>query len=335
MDYALGSHMTTGKHPGIDGLGAAVDPDVTAAALALRLDGVAGIAVERLRAAGIPSILLKGATIATWLYDDGHPRPYLDIDLLVSPSDAERAKEVLAELGFVHTMNGAHPGEVGASEQELFGPDGVCIDLHVGLLGMNASLQQCWDVLVQHTDRFRLGGGTEVRALDAPARALHLALHAAQNGPIDAKAIADLERGLVKVDRGQWRAAARLADELEATEAFAAGLRLVPEGAALADELGLTHRMTVELVLRTRSAPQTAIFFERLARAPGIRKKAALLARKLFPTAVWMRANSSMARRGRVGLGWAWLLHPLSVLKRFPAALLAWRAARRAAREQS
>ena len=323
--------MAMGGYPGV-GAAASVNADFMAAARALRLDRGAAIAVDRLRAAGVPSILLKGATIATWLYDDGQPRPYRDVDLLVSPSDAERAKEVLAELGYVHVMKGAHPGEVGPKEQELYGPDGVCIDLHVGFLGMNAPLQRCWDLLVQHTQPFRLGGGAEVQALDLPARALHLALHAAQNGPIDAKAIADLERGVVKVHRERWQAAAQLADELEAGEAFAAGLRLVPAGAALADELGLTRRMTVELALRTRSAPQNAIFFERLAAIPGLHK-AALLARKLFPTAVWMRANSAIARRGRLGLLCAWLVHPVSVLKRFPAALLAWQAARRASKD--
>lgn len=325
--------MATGKHPGNDGTLETVNADFMAAARALRLDRVAATAVERLRAAGVPSILLKGATIATWLYDAGEPRPYRDVDLLVSPSQAQRAKEVLAELGYAHAMRGAHPAEVGPKEEELFGPDGVCIDLHLGFLGMNAPLQRCWDILVRRTERFQLGGGTQVQVLDLPARALHLALHAAQNGPIDAKAIADLERGLVKVDRDGWRAAARLADELEASEAFAAGLRLVPRGAALAEELGLTRRMTVELALRTRSAPQTALFFERLGRVPGVRKKVALLARKLFPTTVWMRANSEMARRGRLGLVCAWLLHPFSVLKRFPAALLAWHAARRATRK--
>ncbi|MDQ4145916.1 MAG: nucleotidyltransferase family protein, partial [Actinomycetota bacterium] len=96
--------MTTARHPGSEGPRAAVDPDLVAAARALRLDRVAGITVDRLRAAGVPSILLKGATIATWLYDDGHPRPYRDVDLLVSPLDAERAKEVLGKLGFVHAM---------------------------------------------------------------------------------------------------------------------------------------------------------------------------------------------------------------------------------------
>ncbi len=40
----------------------------------------------------------------------------------------------------------------------------------------------------------RLAGRTDVAALDITARARHLALHAAQNGPIDSKAEADLER---------------------------------------------------------------------------------------------------------------------------------------------
>lgn len=334
FEWLAGKRDDTGKDPR-DGVPVmAVNPDLVAAARALRLDGVAGVAISRLRAAGVASILLKGPTIASWLYTDGETRPYWDIDLLISPANLETAKLVLAAMGFVHTMRGAHPAEVGPREQELFGPDGVCIDLHIGLLGVDAPEQRCWEVLVQHTEPFRLPGGVEATALDLPARTMHLALHVAQNGPIDVKALGDLERGVGRVDREGWRAAAELATELDAIEAFAAGLRLVPQGAALADELSLTRRMTVELALRTHSAPQTAIFFERLAGAPGARKKVTLLARKLFPTAVWLRANSGLARRGRLGLLCARGTHPWSVLRRFPGAFLEWRAARRATGER-
>lgn len=303
--------------------------DLPQAARSLLLDQAAGTAVRQLQAAGIPSILLKGAAIATWLYEGSEVRPYLDVDLLVSPVLFEKAKEVLAELGYVHRMSSAHPSELGSKEHELFGPTDVCIDLHYGLLGVAASSEQAWDVLSRRTERFTLPGGAEVEVLDLPARAMHLALHAAQNGPIDVKALADLARGLTKVDRDGWEEAARLAEELQASHAFAAGLRLVPAGAVLADELSLTRDMTVELALRTGSAPQNAMFFERLARTKGARNKVALVARRLFPTTAKLRAHSGMARHGRLGLLRARIGHLVSVVSRLPSALLAWRAARR------
>lgn len=309
----------------------AASPDVLLVARSLFLDRRATLASDHLRAAGIPSILLKGAAIATWLYDDGQLRPYSDIDLLVSPAQFEQAKQALAGLGYEHRLEGADPVEFGPKEQELHGPDAVCIDLHHGLLGAEAPNQRCWEVLVRHTVPFRLAGG-HVDVLDVPARAMHLALHAAQNGPVDQKALADLELGLAKLTADDWRRAAVVAQELEASPAFAAGLRLLPAGVALAEELNLTRRLSVELALRTQSAPQNAIFFERFVNTPGVRRKAALLGRKLFPTAAFLRANSEDAARSRLGLVRAWITHPVTVAGSFAPALISWLQARRAAR---
>ncbi len=307
----------------------AVNPDLLSVARSLLLDREAAVAIEALRAAGVPSILLKGASIATWLYNDGVARPYLDVDLLVSPSQFCKATQVLADLGYAPRLIGADPAELGPRELDLIGPSNVSIDLHHGLLGLAGPPERSWQILARRTVTMRLAGA-DVCVLDVPARAMHLALHAAQNGPVDVKAVTDLERGLAMVHRADWEEAARLAGELEATEAFAAGLRLVRTGRVIADDLALTRRMTVELALRIQSAPSEAIFFERLSEARWIRGKTALLARKLFPTSAWLRANSALALRGPPGLICARLLHPLSVATRLVPAFRAWYRARKA-----
>ena len=73
--------------------------DLLVVGRSLFLDSKAGAAVQHLRAAGVPSIVLKGKAIATWLYEAGEARPYADVDLLVPPAQFERATELLAELG--------------------------------------------------------------------------------------------------------------------------------------------------------------------------------------------------------------------------------------------
>ena len=302
--------------------------DLASVARSLLLDRAAAKAVVHLRNGGVPSILLKGAAIAEWLYKDGTLRPYRDIDLLVSPTEFARAQSLLSEIGYVPRLIGADPSELGPREVDLVGPSNVLIDLHHGLIGAGASTQTAWDVLFDRTVTMRVGGSSDVRVLDVPARAMHLALHAAQNGPVDLKAVADLERGLALLERKDWEEASRVADEIGAHEAFAAGLRLVPGGRVLADDLALTSRMSVELVLRTRSETQDAIFFERLAETAGLRPRLVLVARKMFPTAATLRLNSPMARRGRVGLLCAWAVHPLSLAGRLGPALIAWFRAR-------
>lgn len=301
-------------------------------ARSLRLDHEAAVAVDHLRTADVPSILLKGAAIATWLYQGGDVRPYQDVDLLVPPWGLESAIEALGQLGYADELVDAHPGEFGPKERELVGPGNVHIDLHHGLIGVSVPSQRCWDILVRRTTALQLTPSTQVQVLDPAARAMHLALHAAQNGPMDVKAVSDLERGLAKVSREEWKEAASLAERLEATEAFAAGLRLLPVGERLAEELALPRRMTVELALRTRSAPQDALFFERLAQAAGAWEKVCLLARKVFPTTALLQANSPLARRGRLGLTLVRVGYPLAQAGHFGPALAAWLRARRVAR---
>lgn len=312
-------------------VGIADNSHMTSVARALLLDRAAAKAVQTLGSAGVPSILLKGAAIANWLYADGSVRPYSDIDLLVSPADFDRAQVVLAELGYRPRVAGADPSELGAKELDLIGSNRICIDLHHGLIGASGPSQQVWEILASHTTVMSVGGVARVRVLDVPARAAHLALHAAQNGPVDVKAHADLRRGLTMVARSDWEAASKVADEIGAQEAFAAGLRLVEEGRVLATDLGLTHHMSVELVLRTRSATQDALFFERLSDRAGASRKAALFLRKLFPTAATLRESSPLARRGRWGVLCAWAVHPFSVAARLGPAYTAWQRAREAA----
>jgi predicted nucleotidyltransferase len=296
----------------------------------LLLDRAAAEAIALLERRGIPTILLKGAAIRSWLYERHEVRPSSDVDLLVAAADFERATAALAELGYLHSLAGADPAEMGPRERDLVGPGNIWIDLHFGFLGVELPPQACFDLLWERTEDFELPGGQRVRILDLAARAMHLALHAAQNGPIDTKALADLARGLDRVDRPTWEAAAALASALQATEAFAAGLRLLPAGASLATELRLPTQMTVELALRVHSAPQDAIFFERLRSAKGARKLA-LIARKLYPTTAFLQANAAEPLGPRQLVA-ARLRHPFTVGRRLAPALLAWARAWRIAR---
>ncbi|MBT4640767.1 MAG: nucleotidyltransferase family protein [Deltaproteobacteria bacterium] len=51
---------------------------------------------------GIPSLLLKGVALAQQLYGDISLRPSRDIDLLIQPSQLQKANQVLKQLGYQH-----------------------------------------------------------------------------------------------------------------------------------------------------------------------------------------------------------------------------------------
>lgn len=306
-----------------------VSPQVAYGAYWLWMESAIGQAWTHLDASGIPSILLKGPAIARWLYADD-VRYSQDIDLLVPPDRFRDAQLALAELGYDVPLADAASCEIGPNTTTLRNPNGVRIDLHHRLIGTPAQPpERCWDVLSSRTVAFPLVTGVEVRALDTSARTMHLALHAAQNGPQVAKPMADLRRGLAQVDLETWLAAAALAERLCAVQAFAEGLRLCEEGAALAEELRLPRTpRNVELELRITSAPLESLFFARLADTAGLRNKAALVGRKLWPTPDYMRMEFELARRGRLGLFLSHFLRPASLLRRGGPALAAWARAR-------
>jgi hypothetical protein len=185
-------------------------------------------------------------------------------------------------------------------------------------------------VLAAETETISVGGAS-VAILDAPGRALVVALHAAHHGVHVEKPLDDLARALELLPAPAWEAASALAARLDAMPAFSTGLRLLPRGCEVASRLELPVDRSTETILRASSPPPMALGFDWLAATPGLRAKARLVARKIVPDAAFMRAWSPLARRGRAGLvaacGWrlvwlAWHAAP---------GLRAWRRARKAA----
>lgn len=296
----------------------------------LLLDAVAARSIGVLARHGVPAVLLKGRVTASWLYADS-VRRYGDVDLLVDPAQRDRAVEVLGAAGYRHWLAGASAVEYGTNELELVGPNGVCIDLHHTLLGVAAEPARCWAVLSARTERMVVGG-REVPVLDPPARAMHLALHVAQNGPADVKAVADLERGLDQLPAGLWAAALALAVAVDGLPAFAAGLRAVPAGRPVADRLGLGSPRSIELVLRGWSAPTEALQVQRFLEAGTWRRRLSFLGRKFWPTRAYMFGHHPTSRAGARLLLTARLRRLRTLPTKAGRALWNWNRARRAVR---
>src|ERR1700722_12004432 len=199
--------------------------DLLAAARNLLIDRLILQIDAALADAGIEHVLLKGPAIAGWLYSEQEVRSYGDGDFLIPHTRWENATGLLERLGFRDGWaEVAHPNLEGfASHPWVRETDNI--DLHATLAGIEVDFARAWSGLSRDTVEVPVGG-RPVRALGEPARALHLALHAAHHH--EGKPMHDLERGIGRLPRGVWEAAATLAAELEATAAFATGLRLVP-----------------------------------------------------------------------------------------------------------
>ena len=131
-----------------------------------------------------------------------------------------------------------------------------------------------------------------------------------------------------------WRAAAALAAEVDATDAFATGLRMAEGGPALADRLGLPSQVPLEIALAPNHAPPGTLTLERFFRARGMRRRMTMIRYAVAPPPSVMR---EWLRPGRTDLrefarGYA--RRAARVVRSAPAALSAWARAHRSARSK-
>jgi hypothetical protein len=290
-----------------------------AVARTLLLDHVAVEVADALADGGVRAILLKGAALAGWLYQDT-PRPYTDVDLLVAADRFTTAEGVLARLGFALGRPGLSPREE-TPHARVWQRAGVAVDLHRTLWGVGVEPSVAWALLTQETEQLPLRTAS-LDVLGLPARALHVALHAAQDGVWPSKAREDLSRAVSQVPLDTWRRAAQLAGRLRADAAMAAGLRLDPQGAQLADDLGLPRRAPLGVALRVGSTSGDGRSLSRLAAERGLRNKVALSARLMVPSPALLRAKYPFAAQDPVALALVYLLRPLRLASRLPGAVL-------------
>lgn len=295
--------------------------------LSLAVDQVAGQVVDALRRRSIRSVLLKGASFARWLYDDGQARYYADVDLLVAPDQLDHAGTVLSELGYARRYTGGAAGEQADHADNWDRPGSPSIDLHHILSArVGVSPERCWTVIAAHT-RPATVGGVAAEVLAPAALALHVALHAESGRQ---KTIDDLSRALARLDLADWRAALELAETLDALPGFGVGLRQLPHGEEMAERLGVPGDTSVELFLQASSTAVLARPFEQVAAARGLRAKAAVVGRELVPTPSFIRVWFAPARRSRLGLVVGYLYRLVWVPWKAPQGLRSWMRARRA-----
>ncbi len=141
--------------------------------------------VERLDAAEIPYVLLKGAALIACGAADLNARPMTDVDVLIRAQDAEKVDQIINELG----------GRAGADlvqadfyprfhyEREyLTGTPPVKIDLHVRAFRPTLfAMRTPVDAFLQNCETVKLLG-QRVRIPSATTMLIHLAVHAACHG---------------------------------------------------------------------------------------------------------------------------------------------------------
>lgn len=303
-----------------------LDPTTLAdAARSLRNDAVGAEVARALESEGIETVVLKGPVLAEWLYP-GQLRRYGDSDLMVRPSQWKRAVALLERLGFSDYLGPmAHPRmESFASTGFLRGEQNV--DLHCAIHGLDGDMETVWETF--SSGPRQLIGGAQLRVPPRAAVLLHVALHAAHHHG-EGKSLEDLRRAVSLASEAEWREALELARQHEGVAAFAAGLRLSDEGAALARRLGVEHVSSSTQQIRHERVPTAEALNALLAPGTSLASKLRTVLHELFPSPKFMRWRSPLAQRGTLGLlasypaRWGWLLVNV------PRGLLSVRRARR------
>jgi hypothetical protein len=268
---------------------------------------------------GIEALVLKGPVLAKWLYP-GEVRPYVDSDLLVAPGDRARAVGVLERLGFVEYRPWMPTPLSMDMGRTTFSRGGGMVDLHCRLPGLDGDPDAIWGRLAASAEP-QVIGGVELRVPDRDTVLLHVALHAAQHASlVENKPLEDLRRALTLVEESRWSSALELARAYRGVPAFAAGLRLLPEGGDLARRLDLGEEGSLKYALLREDVIAEELY-ALLCADVGIGQKLAIAASRSFPRPDYMRWWSPLAQRGRLGLAGAYLWRAIWVIAQAPSAV--------------
>jgi hypothetical protein len=166
-----------------------------------RLGGI----LRAFEAAGIPTVLLKGAWLARVVYGDAALRPMGDIDLWIRQYQLDAARTVMQSLGYATRSKADRPlglQDALSGETQMFKAGAPPVELH-------------WNIYpgewVRHTaeideqtiwDRSTPFGGDDVRQLSPEDAVIHLCVHLAVNHQMSGIGL----RTLVDVDtaRKKW-----------------------------------------------------------------------------------------------------------------------------------
>jgi hypothetical protein len=297
------------------------------AAQTLIVDAAAAEVIAALAHAHVDCVLLRGPAVARRLYDATELRSYIDADLLISPDHLLKAEGVLGAIGFTPLADAGDLGHHRPVHAREWQRGVVSVDLHQRVAGCTAPDEVTWRAFHENSELIDFSG-TQATVPTPAAVALIVALHAAHNGPRMAKPLADLSRALERFDDATWNEAAILAERVGALPAFAAGLRLLPAGAALAPAVA----PTIDVALRSAGAPPLSLGLEWLLGTRGFRKKVALVKHVVLPPRGALRTWRPLARRGRAGLIAAYVTQPFWLVRH---AIPSLRAVMRATQQQS
>ena len=195
-----------------------------------------------LKEKGVPVIAFKGPVLARAAYGDLSLREFIDLDILVRPSDLGVTRDFLFSQGYTSRYSGLGEKERGFFLwcEEAFGnKDGlVCVDVHWQMNPQYFAYAPEGDVLWRRMVPVELQGGT-VNTLSTSDLLLHLCVHGAKHGWTTLGWICDVAVLACRNPGLEWSRMIAEAASLGGRRLLLLGLYLAYNllGAAIPDEL--------------------------------------------------------------------------------------------------
>jgi hypothetical protein len=187
--------------------------------------------VESLKAENIVAVPFKGPVLALQAYKNLALRRYIDLDILVKPSDFERAVRHLTANGYSTDDDSWQKTEdwfIGGNKDiNLFSADGsVKIELHWKLSGFHFALPLELESLWERLEKISIGG-RQISVLPFSDLLIYLCLHGSRHGWERMAWICDVKELIESQTEIDWKQIARQAEKLGCSKVLALGLRLV------------------------------------------------------------------------------------------------------------
>jgi hypothetical protein len=206
----------------------------------MRIYGCIKQVLASMNQADIPVILLKGAYLAQWIYQDIALRPMSDVDILCRQEDQHRAQEKLVEIGYRDTPGAYHSplherilNTHASHAPAIYNPKVTRVEVHSELFKTNpknvAQMDRVWETFSHESWE-----GLTVFALSPEYQLLylcsHLHKHCAAGDAMCLYWFCDIHETIIHYgDTIDWETLYRQAEDLEIAAQVKSILKLVKQ----------------------------------------------------------------------------------------------------------
>jgi hypothetical protein len=223
---------------------------------------------DRMKSAGIDTIVLKGPTISIAAYGDASLRTFADADFLVRRHDMPAARDLLLGLGYEREYEPAVESRLLDDQHALeFISASLKAELHASLISRHLRFEMNADAMWRRSVMVPCGGSS-IRSLAVPEMFLYLCAHGAKHEWQRLSWIADIAQLAARMSDDEARSVLELARSAHGIRLVTLALHLAgdilggvptPLGRFFPTSTSVTQRLVDDVVTRLGLEPRESV----------------------------------------------------------------------------